>query len=166
MPIRWPFVSASKAVIRAASVADAEGISALHRDGGFSGAWSVEEIESLLADRNVITDLAFNSKKSSDFAGFVMSRFAADESEILTIVVARRNRGEGIGRRLLETHLPRLSSIGVKTLYLEVEEENAPARKLYDRMGFVVAGLRKAYYRKPDGGLANAAIMRRSLDQL
>lgn len=147
-------------------MADAEGIAALHREGGFSGAWSVEEIESLLADRNVLTDLASNSKKRGDLLGFVMSRHAADEAEILTIVVGHQHRGEGIGRRLLETHLPRLSAIGVKTLYLEVEEENASARKLYDRMGFVAAGLRKAYYRKPDGGLANAVIMKRNLDHL
>jgi ribosomal-protein-alanine N-acetyltransferase len=165
MPFRWPFFSSPETVTRRATASDAEAIAALHAEGGFSGAWSVEELESLLADRAVITDVAYDPRKSVTLFGFVMSRFAADEAEILTIVVGRKQRGKGIGRRLLETHFPALTAKGVKTLYLEVEEENQAALALYQRIGFIVAGLRKAYYRKADGGFANAVIMRRRLDR-
>jgi [ribosomal protein S18]-alanine N-acetyltransferase len=33
---------------------------------------------------------------------------------------------------------------------LEVRKSNDPARLLYERLGFAIAGVRRAYYTKPD----------------
>jgi len=155
-----------KAALRPAKLDDAAELSTIHSEGGFSGSWSAGEFESLLADRAVITEIACHSRSPAKLFGFVMSRIAADEAEILTIAVRRTNRGYGYGRRLLDTHLPRLAASGVKMLYLEVEKDNKPAIILYENTGFIVAGIRKAYYRKPDGRLANAIIMKRELANL
>jgi len=46
---------------------------------------------------------------------------------------------------------------------LEVEENNRPARQLYERAGFTVAGRRERYYRQADGEQLNAVLMRRDL---
>ncbi len=51
---------------------------------------------------------------------------------------------------------------GVRRLFLEVEAENAPALKLYERAGFVPIGRRKGYYRTA-AGTADAITMRRDL---
>ena len=66
----------------------------------------------------------------------------------------------------MDAHMARLAGFGIKTLYLEVEEDNHAALRLYDKTGFVTAGLRKGYYRKPDGGFANALIMKLGLENL
>ena len=46
------------------------------------------------------------------------------------------HRGRGLSRNLLLTHLGHLAGRGVRTVFLEVEENNQPARRLYDRAGF------------------------------
>jgi ribosomal-protein-alanine N-acetyltransferase len=51
----------------------------------------------------------------------------------------------------------------VRTVFLEVEENNQPARQLYQRSGFTVAGRRERYYRQASGEQLNALLMRRDL---
>ena len=46
---------------------------------------------------------------------------------------------------------------------VEVEENNQPARRLYERMGFAVVGRRERYYQQPGGEQLNALLMRRDL---
>jgi ribosomal-protein-alanine N-acetyltransferase len=87
----------------------------------------------------------------------------AGEAEILSIAVNASYRGRGLSRNLLLTHLGHLAGRGVRTVFLEVEENNQPARRLYERAGFGIAGRRERYYRQPDGEQLNALLMRRDL---
>jgi ribosomal-protein-alanine N-acetyltransferase len=95
--------------------------------------------------------------------GFSVSRIGADEAEILSIAVAESHRGRGLSGALLLTHLGHLAGRGVRTVFLEVEENNQPARRLYERAGFAVAGRRERYYQQPGGEPLNALLMRRDL---
>ena len=52
---------------------------------------------------------------------------------------------------------------GAVRLFLEVAEDNAAARALYDRAGFRPIGRRKAYYARPDGGRTDALVLGRDL---
>jgi len=88
---------------------------------------------------------------------------AADEAEILSIAVAPAQRGRGLSRELFLTHLGHLAGRGIRTVFLEVEENNQPARRLYERAGFVVAGRRERYYKEAGGQELNALVMRRDL---
>ena len=88
---------------------------------------------------------------------------AADEAEILSIAVTASHRGRGFSRDLLLTHLGHLAGRGVRTVFLEVEENNQPARRLYERLGFTVTGRRERYYREAGGQELNALVMRRDL---
>ena len=63
--------------------------------------------------------------------GFILSRMAAGEAEILSVAIAPAWRGRGLSRPLLDFHLRRLAGLGVRTVFLEVDEHNAPARRLY-----------------------------------
>jgi ribosomal-protein-alanine N-acetyltransferase len=82
-------------------------------------------------------------------AGYVVALDAADEGEILNLAVAPEGRRHGVGRRLVEAVLSRLSEKGVHHVFLEVRESNAPARSLYESHGFREVGRRRGYYRRP-----------------
>ena len=55
------------------------------------------------------------------------------------------------------------AAAGAARLVLEVATDNAPALALYRRRGFVRIGVRKAYYKRPDGAI-DAEIMALDLD--
>jgi len=114
----------------------------------------------MLTERNT---LVHRLKLGRKIVGFAVSRIAADEAEILSIAVAASHRGRGLSRHLLLTHLGHLAGRGVRTVFLEVEENNQPARRLYHRAGFGVAGRRERYYQQPGGEQLNALLMRRDL---
>ncbi|RYE84895.1 MAG: N-acetyltransferase [Hyphomicrobiales bacterium] len=137
-------------------------VAALHHQGGFARLWEPGECAALLADRAVVAEGVFIGS-ASEPCGFVMSRLAADEAEILSIVVAGGRRRAGLGQTLLSTHLAQLAARGTARLFLEVEEGNAPAIGLYRRLGFETVGRREGYYPKPDGSRAAALVMRRDL---
>ena len=83
--------------ISPAELEDAPSLAALHGEA-FGRGWSTEEFERLLVEHNVVADRA---TAGSRLVGFVVSRIAADEAEILSIAVAPDFRGAGLARRLL-----------------------------------------------------------------
>ena len=95
--------------------------------------------------------------------GFVLSRLAADEAEILTIAVEAAHQRRGVGRALLSENLRQVANSGAKAMFLEVAANNAPALSLYERFGFVKVGERAGYYRLADGTRVTALAMRRPL---
>jgi ribosomal-protein-alanine N-acetyltransferase len=147
--------------IRRLGVEDGVECAALHA-AAFAFPWPHDDIEALLLERTTVADGAFGSK-TDDLQGFILCRLAADEAEILTIAVAPRKRRKGLAGRLLTASIARLTTLGAKTLFLEVEAENTAARALYKRFGFETVGERKSYYRKADGTTALAYILRRTI---
>jgi [ribosomal protein S18]-alanine N-acetyltransferase len=135
--------------------ADAAAIAALHKTS-FQRGWGEEEVYSLLIDKNVIAHRAMIGRV---MAGFILSRLAAGEAEILSVAIAPKQRGRGFARPLLDLNLRRLAGLGARTVFLEVDENNAPARALYRRAGFADVGRRKSYYKNG----ANALVLRRDL---
>ena len=91
--------------------------------------------------------------------GFILSRLAAGEAEILSVAIAPAWRGRGLARPLLDLHLRRLAGLGARAVFLEVDENNAPARALYRRAGFRDVGRRQGYYQSG----ASALVLRRDL---
>jgi ribosomal-protein-alanine N-acetyltransferase len=145
--------------IEPASLRDAPKLAQLH-GASFHRGWGEGEFEQMLAERNTLVHRLRQGRK---IIGFAVSRMAADEAEILSIAVDAKRRGRGLSRNLLLTHLGHLAGRGVRTVFLEVEENNHPARRLYDRAGFRVAGRRERYYKQPGGEQLNAVLMRRDL---
>jgi ribosomal-protein-alanine N-acetyltransferase len=144
--------------IAPAFAGDAASLAVLHAVS-FSRGWSEEEFERLLIDRNVVAHRAMIGGK---LVGFIVSRIAADEAEILSVAVAAPQRGRGLARRMLDLHLRRLAGLGTNVVFLEVDGDNVPARRLYDRARFREVGRREGYYSRPPGG-ATALVLRREL---
>ena len=159
--MRWisDWWTGGTAVVEAASLRDARRLAQLHGES-FHRGWGEGEFEAMLTERNT---LVHRLKVGRQLVGFAVSRMAADEAEILSIAVAASHRGRGLSRNLLLTHLGHLAGHGVRKMFLEVEENNQPARRLYERAGFSVAGRRERYYQKPGGEHLNALLMRRDL---
>ena len=145
--------------IEPATLRDAPRLAQLH-GASFHRGWGEGEFEQMLAERNT---LVHRLRQGRTTIGFAVSRMAADEAEILSIAVDTKYRGRGLSRNLLLTHLGHLAGRGIRTVFLEVEENNQPARRLYDRAGFAVTGRRERYYKQPGGEQLNAVLMRRDL---
>jgi ribosomal-protein-alanine N-acetyltransferase len=124
----------------------------------FARPWSAQDFEGFLAERAIRADGLFLGRDAQP-SGFVLSRRAADEAEILSVAIAREARGRGHARALLASHLQALAHAGVKRVHLEVEDGNDPALALYRRIGFKNVGRREGYYKRPDGGRAAALTM-------
>lgn len=142
-----------------ASNRDATAIAALHA-ASFRRGWSEQEIDGLLADHNVLTHRASISGR---LAGFIMSRLAADEAEILSVAVAVKQQGRGVAGKLLGLHLRRLAGLGVRAVFLEVDEHNTAAIRLYKHSGFQEVSRRPNYYSGTGDKAADALILRREL---
>ena len=146
-------------VVSEAAVRDAASFAALH-GASFRRGWTEDEFERLLAERSVIAHQARNGRA---LAGFILSRIASGEAEILSVAVDRSRRGRGLARRLLELHLRRLAGLAVATVFLEVDDDNVPAQRLYARAGFREVGRRAGHYPRPSGSAGAALVLRRDL---
>jgi ribosomal-protein-alanine N-acetyltransferase len=144
-------------ILSEAGPRDAAAIAQLHA-ASFHRGWSDTEIERMLLDRHVLAHRAVSGRA---LAGFILSRMVMDEAEILSVAVAPRSRSRGLARRLLDLHLRRLAGLGTRSVFLEVEEGNEPALRLYRRAGFRQVGRREGYYQESRG--AAALILRRDL---
>lgn len=155
------FFKRSEPAILDARPGDASALAALHRIS-FRHGWSESEFERLLADRGAIAHVARANGGRGPVLGFVLSHRVDHEAEILLVALAPGERGRGTASRLLAKHLARLAAAGVARVFLEVDEGNAAARKLYARAGFEEVGRRAGYYRKPEGNAA-ALVLGRDL---
>jgi [ribosomal protein S18]-alanine N-acetyltransferase len=138
---------------------DAAAFAALH-GASFRRGWSEDEFERLLLDRGVLAHRATLGHRP---VGFIISRIAAGEAEILSVAVARAQQGRGLARRLLHLHMRRLAGLGVCTVFLEVDDDNIPARRLYARSAFREVGRRDGYYPRPGSAAGAALVLRRDL---
>ncbi len=151
--------SGGTAVIEPATVRDAARLAELH-GASFHRGWGESEFENMLTERNTLVHRLRIGRKT---IGFAVSRLAADKSEILSIALDAGYRGRGLSHNLLLTHLGHLVGHGARSSFLEVEENNQPARRLYDRAGYAVVGRRERYYQQAGGEQLNALLMRRDL---
>jgi ribosomal-protein-alanine N-acetyltransferase len=159
--IKWlsEWWSGGTAVVEPATARDAARLAQLH-GASFARGWGEGEFESMISERNTLVHRLRLGRKT---IGFAASRIGADEAEILSVAVDPGYRGRGLSRTLLLTHLGHLAGRGVRTIFLEVDENNQPARRLYERSGFVVVGRRERYYKQASGEQSNALLMRRDL---
>ncbi len=126
----------------------------------FHRGWDENEFSDLLSDASVLSFAAF-SPNTGHVVGFILSRRALDEAEILTLAVDARARGAGIGYALLQKQIEGLSMQGVTNVFLEVDERNKAALALYARAGFLNVGKRVGYYPSQGSLPASALVLRR-----
>lgn len=131
----------------------------------FPRQWSDDEFQNLLMQPNVFGFIArqTNAFFSKPVGGFVLSREAGGEAEILTVAVAEKFGRQGLGWRLMQAAVREAISRGADSMFLEVEAENRPAVGLYNKLGFAKVAERPAYYLGADGRRTAALVMSRDL---
>ena len=82
-------------------------------------------------------------------AAFCTIWMVLDEIHINNVAVRPECRGQGVGQALLRFVLTLGGRLGARRATLEVRRSNAAALKLYERLGFRVAGSRRNYYSNP-----------------
>jgi ribosomal-protein-alanine N-acetyltransferase len=155
--------------IRVGHVEDAAAMAELHATA-FDDPWDADAIAGLMAMPGAYAcagvwfgsdDNNVDSFGKGRLLGFVLARSAADEAEILTVAVGIPERGQGLGRKLMEAAAATALASGAATLFLEVADDNMAALALYERLGFVTVGLRPNYYAR---GTAHVAARTMRLD--
>jgi ribosomal-protein-alanine N-acetyltransferase len=81
--------------------------------------------------------------------GFCSFWRVLDELHINNLAVLPEFRREGIASALLTRVLQEGAGLGARRATLEVRRSNEPARLLYERFGFSIAGVRHGYYSNP-----------------
>lgn len=120
--------------------------------------WSGTEFAALLTD-----PLVFMVTSGLPLAGFALGRAVAGEAELLTLAVLPALQRQGIGRGLLAAFETRAADSGASDAFLEVAADNTAATMLYAGAGWQRRGLRRGYYRQPDGTAVDAIVMGKTL---
>ena len=90
--------------------------------------------------------------------GFLLYSLIYDRIEIEQFEVITKERGKGIGDKLLKYLIEKYKERDVKNITLEVKEDNIIAINLYEKYGFKKVSTREKYY---DG--INGLLMEKTL---
>jgi ribosomal-protein-alanine acetyltransferase len=115
-------------------------------------AFTKRQIGYLLTDYNTI---ALVAKANIDIAGFIIAQVEIDETlqygHIITMNVAANYRRKHVATRLLQEMEKLLKEKSITECHLEVREDNNPAIKLYQKLGYQTMGKLEKYYGKKHG---------------
>jgi len=103
----------------------------------------------------------FEEKKNetSEILGYAVFYDTFDSTDLFEIAVLKKKQGKGYGNALLKYTADIFCKNGRK-IFLEVNENNEKAIKLYEKNGFEEISVRKNYY----GNNQNAVIMMKNGD--
>jgi [ribosomal protein S18]-alanine N-acetyltransferase len=117
-------------------------------EASFTNPWTREMYVAELENRDV--SYCYLAKDEDGLVlGFCSYWRVLDELHINNLAVLPQQRRAGIGSALLKFVLNQGAVLGARRATLEVRRSNEFARLLYERFGFTVAGVRRAYYTKP-----------------
>lgn len=125
----------------------------------FSQPWSLDSLVQELSNPHAVYRTACLDGKTAGYAGM---HHIIDEGYITNIAVLPSYRRRGIAKALLDDMLEYAGKNGLSMLTLEVRENNAAARYLYESYGFKNVGRRKNFYQSPT---EDGIIMTRELNQ-
>lgn len=124
----------------------------------FSDPWSEKMLAEHLANPCSLTLAAVDGV--GRLLGYVGLLAVVDEGYITNVAVRPDCRCQGVASSLLRALEARGRARNLTFLTLEVRQSNAPARALYEKLGYVQAGLRRNYYENPR---EDAVIMTKTL---
>lgn len=123
----------------------------------FDDFWNYNLFKSELENKNSMYIVA---KLNNQIVGFGGIWFSVDDIHITNIVVKKNCRNQKIGSLMLNNLIELCENRTQKSITLEVNSNNIPAQKLYQKFGFKNVGIRKKYYNNTE----DAIIMTKTLN--
>jgi ribosomal-protein-alanine N-acetyltransferase len=129
---------------------DLEALVEMERES-FSHPWTRRNLRQAI-DRGHLVVLRGPSGPAAPrrgIVGYCVFEVTAGELHVHNLAIQGGYRGQGLGRRLLETVLWMGTRRGARSALLEVRESNWPALQLYYSLGFQSVRRRRNYYSNP-----------------
>ncbi len=123
----------------------------------FTIPWSRQSYEEVTALDSVETWVA---RQGGELVGYALVQKVQNEMELHTFAVKPECRRMHVGERILEFLIGSARDRRINNIFLLVRTGNSPARKLYEKLGFVSVGVRRNYY---DDTREDAIVMRLAL---
>ena len=125
---------------------DAEGVARVERES-FPTPWSREDFWREASNEFACYIVALDDEEIIGFGGCWIS---FEEAQVTNIALTSAQRGEGLGKLLMERLMRAAAARGAERMTLEVRPSNTPALRLYEGLGFAAIGVRKKYYQDND----------------
>jgi ribosomal-protein-alanine N-acetyltransferase len=129
------------------SAEEIESVLAIER-ASFSNPWTREMYLTELGNTGVAYFFLARDE-AQEVVGFCSFWRILDELHINNLAVQPERRRQGIASALLTRVLQEGTKLGARRATLEVRQSNERARRLYERFGFAVSGVRRSYYTNP-----------------
>jgi ribosomal-protein-alanine N-acetyltransferase len=127
---------------------DLDAVAALEA-ASFTNPWTRDMLARELS-RSAVARVYVLRLPDQPVAAFCACWVVADELHINTLAVDAARRRQGFGSKLMRHVLAEAAREGARHATLEVRRSNTAARSLYERLGFVMAGVRPGYYTQPE----------------
>ncbi len=114
----------------------------------FSQPWSEKGFEDTL-NQEYSTYIVAKLEENDEVVGYCGLLQSFDVAELLNVVVRDDQRGRGIGYAMLMRLMALGRKRGIGRFTLEVRKSNEAALRLYEKLGFASAGIRRRFYDKP-----------------
>lgn len=115
--------------------------------------WSRSGFEDAINRTDTLYLTAMIDEKIVGYCGYIK---IIDEAYITNVAVESNFRNQGVAGQMLNNLIKEGFQQGITAFTLEVRESNKSAIHLYEKFGFVSAGIRPNFYEKPT---ENAVIM-------
>lgn len=119
----------------------------------FSKPWSKQDFLDALSKEENLYIVAEDKEQILGYCGIWG---VAGEGQITNVAVKKEYQGKGIATSLFVDILKKGEAIDLHAYTLEVRVSNVRAIHLYEKMGFISAGIRKNFYELP---IEDAVIM-------
>lgn len=112
----------------------------------FSTPWTEDGFRESLA---VEYTLYYVAEEAGEILGYCGLYQSSDEADITNVAVKESARNRNIATLMLQELMNEGEKRGIEAFTLEVRVGNAPAIRLYEKLGFESVGIRKNFYRNP-----------------
>ena len=109
----------------------------------FAAPWSLEEMWAECSNPMAHYLVLEEDGGVAAYGGYWL---IVDEAHITNIAVHPDFRRRGFGEKLVRGLMEEAKAAGASSMTLEVRLSNDPARRLYEKCGFGLAGVRPGYY--------------------
>lgn len=109
----------------------------------FDDPWSLEAFKAELTNQLATYHLLSEGETILGYCGIWK---VVDEGHITNLCIDPSRQGEGLGKGMMHLVIQWAKELNICRLTLEVRVSNKKAIQMYEKLGFISAGIRKAYY--------------------